>query len=130
LTNPNAQFASKVVHARARTARVKRLTSLAFTWMPVVAEDLRGLHGHGHDAFHHWCKTLRQPGTGFSCCNDRDCRQQSRTRGANIEVMVDGEWADKILDRVAPDLNSHVCSAKGPPWQPKIIFCVVLGLDV
>jgi hypothetical protein len=103
--------------------------------MPAHAQDQRGLHGQGHDAFHPWYKTLRQPGTGFSCCNNRDCRPTiARVRGTVIEVMVDGEWvvvpSDKILNVVAPDLNTHVCSAKGPPWQPKIIFCVVLGLGV
>jgi hypothetical protein len=45
--------------------------------------------------------------------------------------MVDGEWVaappEKILKVAPPDLNSHVCAARTWPWQPKIIYCVILG---
>ena len=103
--------------------------------VPAVAQEGRGQHGQGHDAFHHWYETLRQPGTGFSCRNGRDCRPTiARSRGAIIEVMIDGEWvvvpSDKILNATAPDLSTHVCSMNGPPWQPKLIFCVILGIGV
>jgi hypothetical protein len=90
-----------------------------------------GQHGHGHDALHHWYSTLRQPGTGFDCCNGQDCRPTTaRQRGATIEVLVDGEWTSvppqTIVNTIAPDARNHVCAPKGP-WSPKPIFCVVLS---
>jgi hypothetical protein len=93
-----------------------------------------GMYGHGHDALHHWYKTLRQPGTGYSCCNGQDCRRTTaRVRRSRIEVLVDGEWTvvpqSTILSVTAPDLNTHVCAPKGP-WSPKPIFCVVLGFGM
>ena len=100
----------------------------------VSAQEHRGVHGKGHGKLHHWYKTLRQPGTGYACCDDKDCRPTTaRVRGRTIEVLVDGEWtrvpANTILKRRSPDLNTHVCAPRGP-WSPKPIFCVVLGLGV
>ena len=98
-----------------------------------AGDDVRGFHGAGHDLLHSWYKTLRQPGTGFSCCNNEDCRPtQARTRGGAIEVIVDGEWTpvppSTILKQGAPDLNAHVCAPK--VGRPRPIFCVVLGFGV
>lgn len=100
----------------------------------VTAEGRRGMHGHGHDALHHWYKTLRQPGTGYACCDGNDCRPTTaRILGARIQVLVDGEWTtvppNAILNVTAPDLNAHVCAPKGP-WSPKPVFCVVLGFGL
>jgi len=101
-------------------------------WALVQAHS--GMHGQGHDRLHSWYKTLRQPFTGYSCCDNTDCRPTTaRVHGKTIEVLVDGEWTrvpfDKILKRKSPDLNTHVCAPKGP-WSPKVIFCVVLGFGV
>ena len=98
---------------------------------PVWADDKPGIHGRDHHKLHHWYRTLRQPGTGASCCNEADCRPTSvRTRHDVIEVMVDGEWTvvppSKILRVTPPDLNTHVCAPRGP-WKTKPIHCVVLG---
>jgi hypothetical protein len=98
---------------------------------PVWADDNLGIHGHDHNRLHRWYRTLRQPGTGASCCNEADCRPTSvRTRHDVIEVMVDGEWTvvppSKILRVTPPDLNTHVCAPRGP-WKTKPIHCVVLG---
>jgi hypothetical protein len=100
----------------------------------LVGDQLQGMHGHGHDQLHAWYETLRQPGTGYSCCNNKDCRPTTaRTRGETIEVLVDGEWTvvppSTILNENSPDLNTHVCAPKGP-WKTKPIFCVVLGFGV
>jgi hypothetical protein len=90
-----------------------------------------GEHGHGHDVLHHWYETLRQPGTGYPCCNNQDCRPTTARRaGADIEVLVDGQWTavrpELIIEAMPPDANHHVCAPKGP-WIPKPIFCVVLA---
>ena len=100
----------------------------------VSAQEPHGVHGKGHGKLHHWYKTLRQPGTGYACCDDKDCRPTTaRVRGRTIEVLVDGEWTrvppNTILKRRSRDLNTHVCAPRGP-WSPKPIFCVVLGLGV
>ena len=97
----------------------------------LAAQEHRGYHGGGHEALHHWYKTLRQPGTGYECCDNKDCRPTSaRLRGSTVEVLVDGEWSrvplNTIVDAKPPDLNSHVCAPLG--WRsPEPIFCVVLG---
>ena len=38
----------------------------------IAAQDhsaIDGQHGRGHAENHDWYKDLRQPGTGYSCCN-------------------------------------------------------------
>ena len=100
----------------------------------LAAQEHHGMHGRGHAALHHWYKTLRQPGTGYECCDNKDCRPTSaRVRESAIEVLVDGEWTkvppNTIVDVKPPDLNSHVCAPRGW-WSPKPIFCVVLGSGV
>jgi hypothetical protein len=98
------------------------------------AQELQGMHGVGHDKLHHWYETLRQPGSGYGCCDNKDCRPTvARVRDGILEVVVDGEWTkvppNVTLDIESPDVNTHVCAPKGP-WSPKVIFCVVLGLGV
>ena len=39
----------------------------ASTLFPALAQD--GHHGQGHAESHDWYQELKQPGTGFSCCN-------------------------------------------------------------
>lgn len=99
-----------------------------------LAHEPHSFHGEGHDHLHHWYRTLRQPFTGYSCCDGTDCRPTTaRVRGRTIEVLVDGEWTrvpfDKILKKRSPDMNTHVCAPKGP-WSPKVLFCVVIGFGV
>jgi hypothetical protein len=108
-------------------------TSFAFliATAAVAEQAADGMHGHGHDELHHWYSTLRQPLTGFDCCNGQDCRPTSvRQRGAALEVLVDGEWTrvppETIVNTLPPDARNHVCAPKGP-WSPKPIFCVVLS---
>lgn len=101
---------------------------------PAQAGDHGGHHGEGHNALHHWYKTLRHPGTGYECCDGRDCRPTSvRAKDGVLEVLVDGEWTrvppDAIVKSPPPDLQTHVCAPKGS-WSPKVIFCVVLGHGV
>lgn len=98
-----------------------------------TAQD--GHHGHGHSTYHPWYESLYDH-KGHSCCNDRDCRPTEHRANADgtIEVMVDGNWMkvppEKILNKSAPDLGSHVCATPPVPWQPTKILCVVLGHGV
>lgn len=108
--------------------------SFALTAGPVVADEPKGVHGEGHDRLHHWYKTLRHPGTGYECCDGKDCRPtKARKKDGALEVMVDGEWTrvppGSLIKTPSPDLQTHVCAQKGS-WSPKVIFCVVLGQGV
>lgn len=103
---------------------------------PSRSQHAHGLHGDGHSVMHHWYKTLKQPGTGMSCCNDEDCRPtETRVVGDAVEVVIDGEWAavppEKIVKTPSPDLGSHVCAPKQKVSRSKPhIFCVIIGSGV
>jgi hypothetical protein len=66
-----------------------------------------------------WFQSLRQPGTGVSCCSIADCRQTDyRTNGDAYEALIDGEWlvvpSEKVLHRVDnPTGRAVVCYLPG-----------------
>lgn len=93
-----------------------------------------GQHGHGHAENHDWYKELKQPGTGYSCCNgsvngaEGDCRP---TRAylqddGTWKAMIDGRWMlvppRVVLKSLAPDGNSHICAGK-----TGMIYCFIGG---
>lgn len=113
------------------------LALLAFAMAPhALAQDAHGQHGNDHNLYHHWYKTLKQPGTGLSCCNDEDCRPTvSRVVDNVVQVLLDGEWTpvprEKILKTPSPDLGSHVCAPKASSLREKgFLYCVILGSGV
>jgi hypothetical protein len=88
-----------------------------------AAQD-QGMRGLGHSENHDWYKDLKQPGTGYSCCNgtvngaEGDCRP---TRAyMNDEgvwyALLEGRWVqvspNVVLDQMAPDGRSHICANK------------------
>jgi len=73
-----------------------------------------------------WYQSLRQPGSGISCCSLADCRTTDyRTDGSNYEALIDGQWLivpeDKVLQRTDnPTGRAVVC------WTPaRGIMCFV-----
>ena len=104
---------------------------------PVLAQDSHhseGWHGQGHSENHDWYEKLKQPGTGFSCCNgtingvEGDCRP--------TRAFVDGEghwrawngsaWLMVPQERVLPadyagDGRSHLCEKQG------FVYCFTPG---
>jgi hypothetical protein len=93
-----------------------------------------GQHGNGHAEHHDWYKELKQPGTGYSCCNgsvngiEGDCRP---TRAylqddGTWKAMIDGRWTPVpprvVLKSLAPDGNSHICAGKSG-----MIYCFIGG---
>ena len=73
-----------------------------------------------------WFQSLRQPGTGTSCCSMADCRATDyRTDGDSYEALIENRWVvvpqDKILQRVDnPTGRAVVC------WTPmRGIMCFV-----
>ena len=94
----------------------------------------RSWHGQGHTENHDWYKELKQPGTGFDCCNgtvngvEGDCRP---TRAYLNDdgmwyAMIDGRWVPVpprvVLQQLAPDGRSHICASKSG-----MIYCFVGG---
>ena len=75
-----------------------------------------------------WFRSLRQPGTGISCCSIADCRQTDfRIEGNNYQAKVDGHWTtvpkDRVLDRADnPTGRAVVC------YTPYVgIMCFIKG---
>jgi hypothetical protein len=98
----------------------------------VRAQD--GHHGQGHAENHDWYKDLKQPQTGYSCCNgstsssDGDCRP---TRAYLSDdgmwyALLDGRWVPVppkvVLKQLAPDGSSHICASKSG-----MIYCFLGG---
>jgi hypothetical protein len=96
--------------------------------------DVDGTRNIGHAENHDWYTDLKQPGTGYSCCNgsvngvDGDCRP---TRAYLQEdgvwrAMIDGHWTPVpprvVLKSLAPDGNSHICAGKSG-----VIYCFIGG---
>jgi hypothetical protein len=97
-------------------------------------DDAQGRHGQGHAENHDWYQQLKQPGTGFSCCNgtangvDGDCRP---TRAYLNDdgmwyALLDGRWVPVpprvVLRQLAPDGRSHICASKSG-----MIYCFLGG---
>ena len=102
-----------------------RLSALGFllacAFATVAAAGARaqdGQHGQGHAENHDWYKDLKQPQTGYSCCNGRtgttdgDCRP---TRAYLNDdgmwyALLDGQWVPVpprvVLKQLAPDGSS------------------------
>ncbi|SKA35590.1 hypothetical protein SAMN02745126_05689 [Enhydrobacter aerosaccus] len=92
-----------------------------------------GWRDHGHAQNHDWYKNLKQPGTGYSCCNgdtvDGDCRPTRAYKDSDgtWRALVDGHWQpvppSVVLKTLAPDGNSHVCAGKSG-----MIYCFIGGV--
>lgn len=87
------------------------------------AEENRGL----------WFKSLKQPGTGMSCCDIADChRSDAEWRGGSSGqwwAVVQGRWTpvprEKELDNKASiDGDAYICSSQYPSSSP-MIYCFV-----
>jgi hypothetical protein len=77
-----------------------------------------------------WFNSLRQPGTGVSCCSIADCRPVDYRGGpGGYEVWIDNSWhpvpADKVLDgKDNPIGRAVVC------YTPALgVLCFVRGTE-
>jgi hypothetical protein len=78
-----------------------------------------------------WFESLRQPGTGVSCCALADCRTTDyRTEGDHYEALIDNKWVivppEKVLNRVDnPTGRAVVC------YTPALgIMCFVRASEI
>ena len=93
-----------------------------------------GHHGQGHAEHHDWYQQLKQPGTGFSCCNgttngvEGDCRPTRAylNDDGSWYAFLDGRWVPVpprvVLKQLAPDGRSHICASKSG-----LIYCFLGG---
>src|SRR5260370_30233809 len=102
------------------------LSVFAFAWMcaGAVAFAQDGHHGQGHAENHDWYQELKQPDTGYSCCNgtmngiEGDCRPTRAylTEEGQWRALVDGQWVlippRVVLKQLAPDGRSHIRASR------------------
>lgn len=93
-----------------------------------------GHHGNGHAQHHDWYQELKQPGTGYSCCNgtingvEGDCRPTRAYQGddGNWRALIDGRWVSVpprvVLKELALDGRNHICASRSG-----VIFCFLGG---
>jgi hypothetical protein len=105
----------------AMTARLL-LFITAVLAVPAAGQDTgchSGDHGCGHRESHDWYQELRQPGTGYSCCNGSSDGREGDCRPTRAYLHEDGHWRAVL----APDGGSHVCAGKGGT-----IYCFIAGV--
>jgi len=93
-----------------------------------------GYHGQNHTENHDWYQELKQPGTGYSCCNgtvngiEGDCRPTRAylTEEGQWRALIDGKWVmvppRAVLKQLAPDGRSHICASRSG-----VIYCFLGG---
>jgi hypothetical protein len=124
-----------------RVVSLSVAASLAIA-LPATAQDIHqhdtsnidGTRNIGHAENHDWYKDLKQPGTGYSCCNgtangvEGDCRptRAFQTEEGTWKAMINGRWMPVpprvVLQKLAPDGNSHICAGKSG-----MIYCFIGG---
>jgi hypothetical protein len=72
-----------------------------------------------------WFKSLRQPGTGMSCCDIADCRRtKADWHNGQWWAVVEGTWTpippNKELSKLSLDGDAYVCSGIA-----RTIYCFV-----
>ena len=122
-----------------RTRYVVLTVAALFVATSSIAQDGRpgdftGQHGQGHAENHDWYQELKQPGTGYSCCNgtmngiEGDCRPTRAyiTEDGQWRALIDGQWVlippRVVLKELAPDGRSHICASRSG-----MIYCFLGG---
>jgi hypothetical protein len=121
-----------------RTHSVVSIVAVLFATSSVAQDgrldDPIGQHGQGHAQNHDWYRELKQPDTGYSCCNgtmngiEGDCRPTRAylTEEGQWRALIDGQWVlippRVVLKQLAPDGRSHVCASRNG-----MIYCFLGG---
>jgi len=123
-----------------RSRSVVSIVAFAVISWPVVDQqgspsgEAQGRHGQGHAENHDWYQELKQPGTGYSCCNgavngiEGDCRPTRAylTDEGQWRALIDGKWVlvppRAVLKQLAPDGSSHICASRSG-----VIYCFLGG---
>ena len=119
-------------HCKRSVVLFLALIGVASLGFRAYAQD--GQHGQGHSENHDWYRQLKQPGTGYSCCNgtangiEGDCRPTRAylTDDGTWRALIDGRWIlvppRVVLRQMAPDGNSHICASRSG-----LIYCFLAG---
>lgn len=109
---------------------MSKLTAAAMLFALMFASNSAAHDPAGH-AKHHdeLYKSLKQPGTGMSCCNNNDCRPvPHRATAAGIEFFVHGRWlmppTSKLIERHDIE-QSHWCGV-GEGSAAPITYCAIV----
>lgn len=90
-------------------------------WAAVThAQEHPGDFGFHHAMNHDWYKDLHQNGTGYSCCNNEDCRptRAELQPDGTWKALIDGKWTPIPPSVVLPTtlnkdpLHAHVCASR------------------
>ncbi len=99
-----------------------------------------GIHGQGHAENHDWYQQLKQPGTGYSCCNGTTPQAEGDCRPARVWENKFGDYTAIIEGKetfvppraiirnadgsplIAPDGRGHICASKSG-----MIYCGILS---
>jgi len=131
VTGPTGAHAKATPMSFRSRSVVSIIAVTAIAW-PVIAQQ--GDHGQGHAENHDWYQQLKQPGTGYSCCNgtvngiEGDCRPTRAylTDEGQWRALIDGKWVlvppRAVLKQLAPDGRSHVCASRSG-----VIYCFLGG---
>lgn len=118
----------------AMSFRSRCVVSIAALLPAAQAPAQVGTHGQDHAQNHDWYQELRQPGTGYSCCNgtmdgiEGDCRPTRAyvTEEGQWCALIDGRWVlippRAVLEQLAPDGRSHICASRSG-----MIYCFIGG---
>ena len=94
----------------------------------------QGQYGQGHSENHDWYRELKQPDTGYSCCNGRTATSEGDCRPTRAYLNDDGMWyallegrwvpvpPRVVLKQLAPDGRSHICASRSG-----MIYCFLGG---
>ena len=81
------------------------MTSLAF-FLWLIAGD------YPDSPLRDWYRSLKQPGTGVSCCDISDCRPvEARTAGDHWQALIGDRWLDVPPEKVLKARDNPTGSA-------------------
>lgn len=100
--------------------------ALASTISAASAEDMAG-HAQHHHGFY---DQLRQPQTGISCCNDKDCRPAKwKVTKNGVAFQIGSKWIEapmsSVIETETPDQGGHWCGVNEGSDYPTT-FCAVI----
>lgn len=82
-------------------------------------------------ALHGWFQSLRQPGTGLSCCGNSDCHilgsKQWRAGRGGYQVHIGNAWVGVPRGRVLEHQSNPSGGAVACYDDRRIVFCFVPG---
>jgi hypothetical protein len=116
---------SRVV-PKAPHGRFFRAAALAALLLGPVMLAIAAPPENADPALSQWFRSLRQPGTGISCCSMADCRMTDyRVVGEGYEALIDGTWRTVPPERVLDHTDNPTGRAVVCYLPSKGVLCFV-----